>query len=433
MACSGDNDSYTNISVEKAANMIKKTNKYPNLVILDVRTDEEYDRSHIFGAINIPFDEIEERIEEIEGHLDDEIIVYCKAGSRSEKACKILNINEFSKIFNLIGGIESWTEKGHMIWTLGHHIDINLQESSKISIKPLIPIVLNNTCDCGCPDNNSSGSDIYDINSTLIEETDDKIITLTVYTINNIIYKVITTYTLIWSYNESNDNSMKSAYFISKEYSYNDHYIKTYNLIYMVHSKSYNLTISTILVPINSELFNASFTYVILTTDKDVITLEEVDFGKSVVILSQLFSVLAKVAKKISQKYYKYFQISGEENFSFLAKNYQIMKNELNILSNLIKLNLFSFNFQILHNRAFLIDPCNDPIQLFICGLACRIGCYGTTGYICFLACAGPCAATWGWGCPVCVIACAIIVGLVCEVINIYGCIPGCDWIVCQI
>ncbi len=59
MGCSGDDTSYMNVSVEEAAKMIKKTNKYPNLIILDVRTAMEFERSHLFGAINIPLDEIE--------------------------------------------------------------------------------------------------------------------------------------------------------------------------------------------------------------------------------------------------------------------------------------------------------------------------------------------------------------------------------------
>ena len=54
-----------------------------NYIIVDVRTKEEYDESHVKGAINIPYDEIDEKT-----NLDKTktILVYCKSGNRSTKA-----------------------------------------------------------------------------------------------------------------------------------------------------------------------------------------------------------------------------------------------------------------------------------------------------------------------------------------------------------
>ena len=54
-----------------------------NYIIVDVRTKEEYDVSHVKGSINIPYDQIDENT-----NLDKSktIIVYCRSGNRSSKA-----------------------------------------------------------------------------------------------------------------------------------------------------------------------------------------------------------------------------------------------------------------------------------------------------------------------------------------------------------
>ena len=58
-------------------------------VILDVRTPKEFESGHAQNAINIPVQELENRVEEIKG-LDKPIITYCKSGMRSANAVTIL-------------------------------------------------------------------------------------------------------------------------------------------------------------------------------------------------------------------------------------------------------------------------------------------------------------------------------------------------------
>ena len=67
---------------------LKKLMKEKEYIIIDVRTKEEYEDSHIVGSINIPYDEIDENIT-----LDKNknIFVYCKSGNRSAIAYKTLN------------------------------------------------------------------------------------------------------------------------------------------------------------------------------------------------------------------------------------------------------------------------------------------------------------------------------------------------------
>ncbi len=95
---------YMNITAEGAKRLMDTEEGY---IILDVRTQEEYDEGHIPGAILIPNTEIEERAEEELTDKDQLILVYCRSGRRNKMAAEILvelgytNIREF-------GGIIDW-------------------------------------------------------------------------------------------------------------------------------------------------------------------------------------------------------------------------------------------------------------------------------------------------------------------------------------
>ena len=95
---------YVNITAEEAKQIMDSEESY---IILDVRTQEEYDQGHIPGAIVISHEEIEEKAEEVLTEKDQLILVYCRSGRRSKIAAKALvelgytNIKEF-------GGISDW-------------------------------------------------------------------------------------------------------------------------------------------------------------------------------------------------------------------------------------------------------------------------------------------------------------------------------------
>jgi rhodanese-related sulfurtransferase len=80
-----------------------------NAVILDVRTPEEFERGIIPNAINIDIYKGQGFIYLIE-ELDKSktYYVYCHAGSRSAKACDVMQELGFEKTFNLVGGISEW-------------------------------------------------------------------------------------------------------------------------------------------------------------------------------------------------------------------------------------------------------------------------------------------------------------------------------------
>ena len=77
-------------------------------VILDVRTQEEYDEGHIENAILLPDYEIGMKAEGLLTDKNQTILVYCRTGVRSERASKALLSMGYTKVYDF-GGIVDWT------------------------------------------------------------------------------------------------------------------------------------------------------------------------------------------------------------------------------------------------------------------------------------------------------------------------------------
>lgn len=80
--------------------------------ILDVRTPEEYRAGHVSGAINIPHDQIERGLSELEDQRDRDVVVYCRSGRRAGVAEKVLSKAGF-RVLHLQGDMMGWTAAGH--------------------------------------------------------------------------------------------------------------------------------------------------------------------------------------------------------------------------------------------------------------------------------------------------------------------------------
>lgn len=111
---------YIDIDVDTAYNMITN-GTYLELVVLDVRTQSEVDVGHIYDSFWIPHTELEARIGELAGHEDHEVIVYCLSGVRSAQASGILDTNNFTKVYNMLGGITEWQSAGNPVWIATVH------------------------------------------------------------------------------------------------------------------------------------------------------------------------------------------------------------------------------------------------------------------------------------------------------------------------
>lgn len=104
-----ENKSYSKISQEEALEMMGKDD---NHIIVDVRTKEEYEMSHISGAINIPNETIGNSKPDLLFDFNQIILVYCRSGRRSEEASlKLFNMG-YTNVFDF-GGINTW--KGELV------------------------------------------------------------------------------------------------------------------------------------------------------------------------------------------------------------------------------------------------------------------------------------------------------------------------------
>ena len=84
-----------------------------NVILLDVRTAEEYKAGHIKGALQANWNnqkEFQERIKYID--KSSGVLVYCAAGSRSTAAATWMLSNGFNQLYELNGGFSNWKKKG---------------------------------------------------------------------------------------------------------------------------------------------------------------------------------------------------------------------------------------------------------------------------------------------------------------------------------
>ena len=108
-ACSQGGDDTPEMSAgELSAGMASET---PPL-ILDVRTPREYAAGHLPGAINVPHKALPERLAEIVGFRDRQVVLYCERGKRSVMATAVLREAGFSSLWHLQGHMVAWRGQG---------------------------------------------------------------------------------------------------------------------------------------------------------------------------------------------------------------------------------------------------------------------------------------------------------------------------------
>jgi rhodanese-related sulfurtransferase len=79
------------------------------VLLLDVRTPQEYSSMHIPRSVNVPLDQIN-RIDQLVQNKDTTIIVYCLSGARASSAARFLRNMGYTDVSNL-GGISAWPYK----------------------------------------------------------------------------------------------------------------------------------------------------------------------------------------------------------------------------------------------------------------------------------------------------------------------------------
>lgn len=101
--------SYQQVNAETAKELMDTEDDY---VILDVRTQAEYDESHIPGAILIPHDTVATAAEDALPDKDQLILVYCRSGNRSKQASQTLVDLGYTNVVEF-GGINSWPTRSN--------------------------------------------------------------------------------------------------------------------------------------------------------------------------------------------------------------------------------------------------------------------------------------------------------------------------------
>lgn len=97
------------LSGVEQADTLKATRLFnDDALVLDVREDKEYAAGHIPKARHIPLGQLGKRIQELEKFKGKPILVTCRSGHRSARACGMLKKAGFETVYNQAGGIIAW-------------------------------------------------------------------------------------------------------------------------------------------------------------------------------------------------------------------------------------------------------------------------------------------------------------------------------------
>jgi rhodanese-related sulfurtransferase len=100
---------YQDLNAKQFYEMMQKEK---DVIILDVRTPQEYQEGYISNAINIPVQILGQQLDKLKNFKDKKILVYCRSGHRSAIASQILDRAGFKNVYNLKGGLFEWKASG---------------------------------------------------------------------------------------------------------------------------------------------------------------------------------------------------------------------------------------------------------------------------------------------------------------------------------
>lgn len=96
-----------------AADVKKAIDAKEKFILLDVRTPEEYAKTKIAGSINVPLDQVGQKIPQAIPDKNAKIYVYCLSGARSEAAAQVMTKLGYTNIHNMTSGILAWRSYGY--------------------------------------------------------------------------------------------------------------------------------------------------------------------------------------------------------------------------------------------------------------------------------------------------------------------------------
>lgn len=83
------------------------------LILLDVRTVEEFESGHIRNSINIPHEILLSNIDLVSEYNDEQLVVYCRSGKRASLVIEVLKKHGFTNIVDIEGDILAWSQSNY--------------------------------------------------------------------------------------------------------------------------------------------------------------------------------------------------------------------------------------------------------------------------------------------------------------------------------
>ena len=112
LTAAAEDPTYKTVEVDEFEKMTAQKKDDRPIIILDVRTPEEYKAGHLKDAVLIDYKskEFDQKIKALDKSRT--YLVYCGSGYRSSSACKKLQSLDFPDLYNLKGGITAWQKAG---------------------------------------------------------------------------------------------------------------------------------------------------------------------------------------------------------------------------------------------------------------------------------------------------------------------------------
>lgn len=356
---------YVDVNVNMVHDMINDS--YQDQVILDVRPSIDFVYGHLNDAISIPYNELESRSSELLDIGARQIIVYCKTGRTSQKACELLGAIGFNGLFNMIGGITEWVNAGYPIDSTSHQVTVGPGSPHQIE-----SYLLEMSGERSCIDVRNDGDNPV-VESTVLEEDATRNVVLHSFEIDKEVFYLTVTNTLLWSYDEHTGDINRTVEFLEIDVGGIGLSFRYYSFRYKVRHRNYLFILETSLEPLDLTVYNRSGTYAkfIPFDDPECKSLEFVNF-QTTIKLSALYQELASVAHSLGNIY----ETSTNEGHKGLAQNYYTMEIEIQRASGFLSGPLRTYDQEILYSTAVVADDFWSCIACQIpWSLICMVGC----------------------------------------------------------
>jgi rhodanese-related sulfurtransferase len=102
---------YHNITVQQADSLIKVKTDTSSFVVIDIRTQGEYDKGHLDNVILLNYLSRKGKRQILKLDKEKSYLIYCRSGGRSGALLKKMEKKRFHDVYNMLGGIKAWTKE----------------------------------------------------------------------------------------------------------------------------------------------------------------------------------------------------------------------------------------------------------------------------------------------------------------------------------